>query len=95
MTEVWKYTLPLRIENKTAYFESKVELMMQKGAKILHVDEQEGIARLWAQVDINEEQEQRNLLIFGTGHIGVRGSYIGSVKLNNGTYMFHIFEEYK
>lgn len=58
---------------KTIYkypFEIKdvVELRMQKGAKLLSVQDQKGAACAWALVDPTAELENRKLRIFGTGH---------------------------
>jgi hypothetical protein len=65
---------------------------MPVGAKVLHVGDQDGELKLWSFVESESEIEERCFLINGTG---VRlnlptGSYVGTVQ--QGRYVWHIFE---
>jgi hypothetical protein len=71
--------------------------MMQKGAEIIHIAEQYGDICMWAIVDTDAEQEKRCFNIVETGHeiyndMGINRKYIGSVHLDGGSFVFHIFE---
>lgn len=72
-------------------------IKMPKGAQILTVKEQGDEIFLWALVDPLAESEQRNFVVFGTGHEiydyaedGMK--YLGTVHLDSGRLVFHVFE---
>jgi hypothetical protein len=82
---IWKFTLaPGRAAG----------VSMPIGAKILHVHEQAGDICLWAEVDSKASNEWRKITIYGTGHEmpADPGTYIGSVHLANGRFVFHVYE---
>jgi hypothetical protein len=75
----------------------EVSVRMPYGAKILHVYEQNEQVALWALVDPSEARfQKREFRIAGTGHeiADVENKhYIGTVHMNGGALVFHVFEE--
>ena len=59
MRTVYKYELPS--------ITSQQEVSLPKGARIIHVGEQHGMLALWADVRTTHENEDRTILIIGTG----------------------------
>lgn len=83
--QIWKFTM--------APGTRTVDL--PEGAQVLHVHEQRGEVCLWAMVDPQSMIESRTFLVTGTGHdfSGVdKTDYIGSVHLEGGSLVFHVFE---
>jgi len=73
------------------------EISLPKGAKILTAHEQHGRICIWALVTVPEtEIEERVICIYGTGdqfsEEGIH-TYIGTVFLQDGNYVFHVFEK--
>jgi hypothetical protein len=74
-----------------------VRLEMPAGAQILHIDMQHRQLCAWALVDPERPLEERVLCVAGTGHpLAVvdpaRLSFINTVLLAGGDYVFHFFE---
>lgn len=71
------------------------EVSMPKGAEILTVQTQHEIPCLWFKCDPSAEIETRKFSIIGTGHpITVdEGEYIGTFQVNDGAFVFHLFED--
>ena len=68
------------------------ELILPAGAVILSVEEQYGDIVLYALVDTEEAKMQpRTIYIHGTGHEVYGEYFIGTVKLLEGSLMFHVF----
>ena len=69
---------------------------MPKDSKLLHIHEQRGDMFIWAMVDTDNEVEDRQFKIFGTGHEIPKDDehllYIGTVHLNHLELVFHVFE---
>ena len=94
MITVYKYQL--RGSNRTI-------VEMPKGAKILHVANQDGNPVLWARVDTERKIEERTILLVGTGwpisDVGVDPLkvdpwyYIGTFMSHNSSLVWHVFEE--
>ena len=84
MKRIYKYTL-----KPSCSFEMPI------GAKILSVHEQYGEARMWAMVDTDNKIEARKFRSYGTGHPmpDNPGDYIGTFLIENGSLVFHVFEE--
>lgn len=86
MGQVWKFTLqPTSVQG----------VEMPKGASILSAQEQRGAVNLWAHVDPAAGLETRSILMIGTGQeidAGVLGPYIGTVQVNQGDLVLHLFE---
>ena len=85
MTTVHKYKL---------FTSEKQLLVLPVGSKILSVQEQYGEIVLYAMVDTSvREVDTHTIYVYGTGHrieeMDIR--FIGTVKLNAGTLMFHVF----
>lgn len=60
MRTVWKYDVP---------DEQAFTLDLPAGAVIRHTDTQDGVRRLWAEVDqLEQELRPRRFAIVGTGH---------------------------
>jgi len=91
---IWKYVL-----------KPTCELEMPKGAQILSVQTQQQMnvgsgaqseeVCLWALVDPAQPKETRRFSVFGTGHtvltdVGMR--FLGTVQLELGRLVFHVFE---
>jgi hypothetical protein len=66
-----------------------------KGAKILHLGVQHNNIQFWAEVDPNADHEMRKFVMYGTGHMiapSLTHEYIGTIMLNQGLLVLHIFE---
>lgn len=81
---VWKYALPKVV--------NPVE--MPSGATVLAVAEQHNEICLWAKVNPANPKATRVFQVVGTGHAELDGTeaYLGSAQLNNGNFVFHVFE---
>jgi hypothetical protein len=90
MITIWKYILhPTEPEQK-----------MPKEARILTAAAQGDQICVWAEVNPDAPPESRYFQIFGTGHPvapqnppGYALEYIGSAFLEDGAYVFHVYEE--
>jgi DNA-directed RNA polymerase subunit RPC12/RpoP len=84
--KIYKYPLPLNDE---------IAISMPEGSEILTVQIQGMLPYIWAIVDTDAPKTTRYLCIRGTGHIfkGNEGKYIGTFQYNDGTLVFHVFEE--
>jgi len=71
-------------------------IQMPKGAQILTLQMQKDTPCIWAllDVDIDNPKEFRTFELYGTGHpIYPRDrTYIGSFQVDEGHYIFHVFE---
>lgn len=86
MKTIWKYQAPIR---------GNLDVHMPLGADILCVQTQYGEPNIWALVDPGAVSVKRKFVWHGTGH-SIDGSslkYIGTVQLNNGNLVFHLFED--
>lgn len=85
-TAVYKY--PLEMD------EGQI-VLMPKGSKVLHVHEQRGRICLWALVNPDEKDEEaRSISVRGTGRSMTEnpGTYLGTVHVAIGVYVFHVWE---
>ncbi len=86
MKTIYKYKLQIKDEQCIG---------LPEGAKILTVQVQKGEAFIWALVDNDKDLEERFIEVIGTGN-PVTGSdsrnYIGTIQLNDGNLVFHVFE---
>ena len=87
MRTVHKYVLD-NVRNDIATFE---------GAKLLHVANQYERITLWAEVDTNNRECLRTVHVVGTGHpipsTRTRTTYVGSVLMSGGEFVFHVYDE--
>lgn len=71
---------------------SDVEIEMPRGAQILHVGNQNETICIWARVDLDAAMEARKFAVCGTGSPCPAYSHIGTVLLEGGGYVFHVFD---
>ena len=81
---IWKWTLS----------NSRNTVSMPEGARILAAQTQFGVPCIWALVDPSHETEERTFALYGTGHPFDEKSYsyIGTIQLQEGAFIFHVFE---
>lgn len=87
MMQVWKFRLK----------PGKQKIEMSEGAIILHVHEQNDDVFLWAQVHPTGMVVDRHIMVVATGQSFDDREvceYIGSVHLNRGALVFHVYELY-
>ena len=91
---IWKYST--LIDGK---FIDKFTIKMPKSAEILCVqtDEKNNHPTIWALVDPEAEEEERDFELFGTGHsinfdMGAERKYIGTYQYQRGEFVGHLFE---
>ncbi len=84
MKTIYKYSIGKDIET----------LMIPAGAEILCVQTQNGHIQMWALVDTAREKEPRTFIARRTGFVCADpiGKYIGSVQVEGGRLVFHVFE---
>lgn len=86
MFTIWKYPLtPREIQDVT----------MPEGAEILTVQNQKEQVCLWAKVDPNATKVVRTFAVYGTGWEVITNAefrYIGTVQLEAGDLIYHVFE---
>lgn len=75
----------------------EVDLQLPKGARILHVAQQpmaSGDLQLWAHVDRRQSLVTRKLRVYGTGFDmpGDAGKYVGTVLVNGGALVWHVYD---
>ena len=89
MKSIWKYEIELG---------GKItEHSIPKYAEFLSIQNQNNKIVLWYFVDTLEEMEIKNFKYVLTGHEFTSNfkKYLGTVQLNDGTFVVHVFEEYK
>jgi hypothetical protein len=84
----------MRIFKYPAPISDALLIQMPKRAKVLTVQVQHGQPQLWALVDDDGSSVPRAFKWFGTGHSVERtaGNYVGTVQLEGGALVFHLFE---
>jgi hypothetical protein len=82
---IWKYTIQ----------GPRVTLEMPQGAKIVSLQVQDNQPQIWALVDPSEWKISRTFRALPTGvEFNAAGlTYVGTFQINDGTLVFHIFEE--
>lgn len=68
--------------------------MMPQGAKVISAHAQNNGVKIWALVDKTAEPETRNFMTLITGDNPTidTSKFIGTVLLDDGAYVVHIFE---
>lgn len=88
MRTIYKYSLVDQV---------KQTITMKAGAKIRSVQVQFGTVCIWAEVDTDAIDEERTFLVRGTRHpMGgdpSKEQYLGTVQVDSGNYIFHIYEQ--
>lgn len=77
--------------------QSPKQISMPQAAKVLSVGVQKGKINIWALVDTETEPSNRLFIIHGTGHELLKDTnmynFIGTVLLENGGLVLHVFED--
>jgi hypothetical protein len=86
--EIWKFRLEAASESA---------ILMPKGAKLLNVQDQQGVACVWALIDpLESMQVNRKIYVVGTGWplkpAIVSMPYIGTFQQDDGRLVFHAFD---
>ena len=70
------------------------QFLMPTNAKVLSVDEKDNRIFIWAEVDSEDSGSYRSFRVYGTGHphLNENQRFIGTVKLDNGALVFHVYE---
>lgn len=82
---IWKYDVPIADE---------IIVDMPYESKVLTVQMQRGRPVIWALVHERWPEEQRRFRWVGTGHPMASDddiTYVGSVQLSDGDFVFHLF----
>lgn len=86
MQTIYKYTVEI---------EDDQVIEIPKGGVILSVQMQDGLPRIWVQVDTGNLVEDRYFAVFGTGQPiadNIHYVYIGTFQMQAGALVFHLFE---
>jgi hypothetical protein len=77
--------------------EDEFKISISEGSEVLTIQIQGGVPRMWVIVDTDAPSVYRYFCMRRTGHAfkGNEGKYIGTFQLDNGTLVFHVFEERK
>lgn len=69
-------------------------LMLPIGAKIIHVHHQFKDGMIWAQINPKAKLEERKFELVGTGHDfdPKNKTYLGTIHLDAGNYVFHLYD---
>lgn len=87
METIWKFELPLQ---------TTIKLNLPKGAKFAAVQVQHDTVCVWYQVNPQNPIKERPLYLVGTGLTVPEGTtYLGTVQLNDGHLVLHVFENNK
>jgi hypothetical protein len=97
MKKIYKFNLTSHLVGSGKNYPKIVEVPMNIGAKILSVDNQLEKICLWAEVETTSPTENRTFQIFTTGssldlYDDFELNYIGSVILQGGTSVAHVYE---
>ena len=88
---------------KKTIFKYKLEITdkqiieMPINSKILTVQTQNEVPRMWVLANPLEAKEKRCIEIFGTGHnvnsdMDISRNYLGTFQIRSGALVFHVFE---
>jgi len=82
--QIWKYELS----------PGRNEIKMPKNSIVLDVQEQYGKPIMWVLVNTYVPMVTRILDVYTTGDniVKMPGDYIGTIQLNSGSLVFHVFE---
>jgi hypothetical protein len=86
MTTIWKYQI----------FGSDIIFSLPEGATVISFQAQRGVPTIWALVDTEKPLVPRKFRLYETGRElpppPFAGRYIGTIQLENGDYVLHLFE---
>lgn len=82
---IWKFPLEI-IDWQT--------IDMPASSEVISVHEQHGLVCIWAKVATGLPITKRGVAIFGTGHAlsGSAGKFIGTVLVDHGSLVLHVFD---
>ncbi len=83
MSVIWKYPVPIQ---------DRFDLTLPKGAKILTIQIQYDQLQLWALVNPGADQETRHFRLTETGHPIIKTNLVYISTVQQGQYVWHIFE---
>jgi hypothetical protein len=83
MITVHKYALPI---------DDIVSINMPDDPEPLCVAVQHDIVVMWVRVDTDRFVKPRRFRVAGTGHADADGKYVGTVLLDGGALVFHVFD---
>jgi len=87
MHAIWKFKLDIC---------DRQSIALPKGAKILCVQTQKETPCIWAIVSNTKDggKQYHSFAIYGTGHEheAIGGTYIGTFQLQEGMFVYHVFE---
>jgi len=86
MVTIHKYPMPIN---------RMVSIMLPEAARVLTVQVQKGRTCIWAMVDTEMRMVPREFAWYGTGHpisSPRNKEYVGTVQLDGGDLIFHLFE---
>lgn len=85
--KIFKYPIPIR---------DTFSINIPEGGEILSFQVQTGTPCIWVAIpNENAQYEYRRFMVVGTGHaFDARGTkYIGTIQMNEGTLVWHLFED--
>ena len=71
------------------------DIVMPKGAELLHVDTQGASLCIWALVDPDASKMRRRIYVRGTGHHleeAENAKYVNTFQTNGGMFVWHVFD---
>lgn len=85
--QIWKFEID----------KNNIIIEMPKDAEILTVQPQNGQICIWALVTPDNVKESRYFEVYATGHtirydMGVERKYIGTIQIDGGSWVWHLFE---
>ena len=91
MRRIYKYEL-----NSSDIRTGVFPVIMPHDAKYLHVDAQGDQIFIWAEVDTESSMLAHHFEVFGTGceihgDMGVDRAYVGSLLMQDGALVFHVY----
>lgn len=86
MKQVWKFPVATM----------DTEIVVPRGAKILHLEVQHGDPCFWALVDPAAKPLERKVITYGTGHdvpadIDKTHDFIGTILVSGGALVWHLW----
>lgn len=91
---VWKYELGV-----PSFLPGVLDIMLPRGAEILHVGLQRDNPTVWALVDpLEPPTERRELVLMGTGHEyeGTEAlNHLGTLLMDGDALVMHVFETFE
>lgn len=86
--------MTMKIYKYPLYVQEGAEITMPKGAQVLCVQEQNNRPYIWALTDPERPDETRRFSVYGTSWdvTSPPGKYVGTFQLDNGSLVFHVFE---